>query len=241
MLFSPSVMSDSLRPHGLQHTRLPCPSCPSLFPGACSNSCPLSRWCHPTISSSVAPFSSCPPSFPASGSFPVSQLFTSGDHSTRASSSTSVLPVNIQGWFPLGLTGLISLLSKGLWRVIILRETSIKTFICILIGFLVHTDFWDFFIYSEHKSSFRRPLHTSYPSLWVDFWFPLHCVGWEEELGLWWGECLPCARPALSLLPRWAAPPARLAALRHRGRGLGHRRLLAQKGSRRKRKSSPHH
>ena len=88
--------------HGLQHTRLPCPS-PS--PKVCSNSCLLSQWYHPTISSSVTPFFSCLQSFPASESFPVSQLFASGGQSTRASASASVLPVNIQGWFPLGLTG----------------------------------------------------------------------------------------------------------------------------------------
>ena len=93
-------MSDSLRSHGQQHARLRCPS-PSL--GACSNSCPSSQWCHPAISPSVVPFSSCPQSFPASGSFPLSQLFTSGGPSTGDSASASVLPVNIQGWFPLGL------------------------------------------------------------------------------------------------------------------------------------------
>ena len=114
MLFSCSVASDSLWPHGLQHTRLPCLS-PS--PGVSSNSCPLSRWCSPTISSSVVPFFSCLQSFPASGCFPMSQLFTSGGQSIRASASASVLLMNIQGWFPLGLTGLISLLSKGLLRV----------------------------------------------------------------------------------------------------------------------------
>ena len=114
LFLSHSVASDSLWPHGLQHTRLPRPS---PFPGACSNSCLLSRWCHPTISSSVTPFSSCPPSFPASGSFPMSWLFTSGGQSTGASASVSVLPMNIQGWFPLGLTGFISLLFKGLSRV----------------------------------------------------------------------------------------------------------------------------
>ena len=113
LLFSRSAVSDSLRPHGLQHARLPCPS-PS--PGVCSNSHPLNRWCHPTISSSVVPFSSCPQSFPASESFPVSRLFASGGQSIGASASASVLPMNIQRWFPLGLTGLISLLSKGLSR-----------------------------------------------------------------------------------------------------------------------------
>ena len=112
--FNHSVMFDSLRPHGLQHTRLPCPS---PTPGACSNSCPLSRWCHPTISSSVILFSSCHQSFPASGSFPVSWLFTSGGQSIRASASVSVLPMNIQDWFPLGLTDWISLQFKGLSRV----------------------------------------------------------------------------------------------------------------------------
>ena len=94
--------------------RLPCPS---LSPRVCSNSCPLSRWCHPTISSSAVPFSSSHQSFPASGSFPVSWFFTSGGQSIGASASTSALPMNIQGWFPLGLTGLISLLSKRLSRV----------------------------------------------------------------------------------------------------------------------------
>jgi len=112
LLFSCSVMSESLRTHGLQHTRLPCPS-PS--PGACSNSCPSSQWCHPTILSSVIPF--CPQSFWASGSFLVSWLFTSGGQSTGASASASVLPMNIHVLFPLGLTSLISLQSKGPSRV----------------------------------------------------------------------------------------------------------------------------
>ena len=109
--FSCSVVSDSWRPHGLQHARLPCPS---PTPRACSRSCPLSQWCHSTISSSVIPFSRLQ-SFLASGSFPVSQLFSLGGQSIGA--SASVLPVHIQGWFPLGLICLISLLSKGLSRV----------------------------------------------------------------------------------------------------------------------------
>ena len=113
-MFSLSIMSDFLRPHGLQHTWLPCPS---LSPRVCSNSCSLSPWCHPTVSFSVVPFSSCSQSFPASGSFPMSQLFASGSQSIGASASASVLPINIQGWFPLGLTGLISLQSKGLSKV----------------------------------------------------------------------------------------------------------------------------
>ena len=112
--FSCSVMSDSLWPHGLQHARLPCPSPTSrVYP----NSCPLSRWCHPIISSSVVPFSSCPQPFPASGSFPMSQFFTSDGQSTGVSASASVLPMNIHDWFLLGWTGWISLLSKGLSRV----------------------------------------------------------------------------------------------------------------------------
>ena len=97
--FSHSVMSDSLRPHGLQHAR---PPCPSPTPGVHPNSCPLSWWCHPTISSSVVPFSSCPQSFPASGSLQMSQLFASGGQCTGVSASTSVLPMNTQDWSPLG-------------------------------------------------------------------------------------------------------------------------------------------
>ena len=112
--FSRSVMSDSLRPHGLQHAR---PPCPSPTPRAYSNSSPLSRWCHPTISSSVIPFSSCLQSFPALGSFPVSQFFTSGGQTIGVSASASVLPMNIQNWFPLELADLVSLQSKGLSRV----------------------------------------------------------------------------------------------------------------------------
>ena len=114
LLFSRSVMSDSLRPHGLQHARPPCPS-PS--PGVCSHSHPLSRWCHPTISLSVISFSSCSQSFPASGSFLGSQFVTSGAQSIVVSASASVLPMNTQDWFPLGWTGWISLQSKGLSRV----------------------------------------------------------------------------------------------------------------------------
>ena len=110
LLFSLQVVSDSFPPRGPQHARLPCPS---LSPWVCSDSRPLSQWCHPTTSSSVAPFS-CLKSFPASGSFPVSWLFSSGGQSTGASASASVLSMNIQGWFPLGFIDLISLQSKGL-------------------------------------------------------------------------------------------------------------------------------
>ena len=112
---SRSVVSDSLRPYELQHARLPCPS---PTPGVCSNSCPSSWWCHPTISSFVVPFSSCLQSFPASESLPMSHFFTSGSQSIGVSVSASVLPMNIQDWFPLGWTGWISSLqSKGLSRV----------------------------------------------------------------------------------------------------------------------------
>jgi len=117
LLFPHSVVSDSLWPHGLQHTRL---SCPSLSPGVCSNSCPLSRWCHPTVSFSVVTFSSYFQSFPASGSFPMHQLFVSVGQSIGASASASMSTSNeYLGliWFPLGWTGLFSLQSKGLSRV----------------------------------------------------------------------------------------------------------------------------
>ena len=113
LLLSCQVMFNSLQPYELQHTRRPCPS-PS--PWACSDLCPLSQWCHPTVLLSVVPFSSCP-QYPASGSFPVYRLFTSSGPSIGASASASVLPVNIQGWFPLGLTDWISLLYKALSRV----------------------------------------------------------------------------------------------------------------------------
>ena len=107
-------MSNSLQPHGVQHTRLPCPL---LSPRVCSNSCPLSQWCYLTTSSSATLIHFCLQFFPASGSFQMSQLFASGGLSIGASASASILPINIQGWFPLGLTGLIFLQSKGLSRV----------------------------------------------------------------------------------------------------------------------------
>ena len=112
--FSHSVVSDSLQPHGTQYAR---PLCPSPTPRVHPNPCSLSRWCHPTISPSVIPFSSCPQSFLASGSLPLSRLFASCGQSTGASVSASALPINFQGWFPLGCTGWIFLQSKGLSRV----------------------------------------------------------------------------------------------------------------------------
>ena len=129
-------MSDSLLPHGLQHARLPCPS---PTPGAYSDSCPSSRWCHPTISSSVIPFSSCLQSFPASGSFPMSQFFTLGGHSIGVSASASVLLVNIQDWFPLGWTGVI----VGIGHACLLLWSLFKSFthfllVCLLV---IHSSF----------------------------------------------------------------------------------------------------
>ena len=112
--FSHSVVSNSLRPRESQHAR---PPCPSPTPGVQSNSCPSRRWCHPAISSSVVPFSSCPQSLPASGFFPMSQLFTQGEQSIGVSALASVLPMNTQDWSPLGWTGWICLQSKGLSRV----------------------------------------------------------------------------------------------------------------------------
>ena len=114
VLFSRSVVSNSSRPQESQHARLPCPS---PIPGVYSNSCPSNQWCHPAISSSVIPFSSCPQSLPASGSFPMSQLFVWGSQSIGVSASTSVLPMNTQDWSLLGWTGWISLLSKGFSRL----------------------------------------------------------------------------------------------------------------------------
>ena len=110
--FSRPVVFDSLRPHGPQHTRPPCPSTPEVHP----DPCPLSRWCHPAISPSIVPLS-CPQSFPASGSFPMSHLFSSGGQNIGVSASTSVLPMNTEDWSPLGCTDWISLQSKGLSRV----------------------------------------------------------------------------------------------------------------------------
>ena len=138
LLSSHSVMSDSLWPHGLQHARLPCPS---SSPRVCSNSYPSSWWCHPTISSSVIPFSFCLQFFPASGSFPMSQLFASGGQSVGVSASASILPMNIQDWFPLGLTGLISSLSKGLSRVFSSTFSSSKASVLWCSAFFI-VQFW---------------------------------------------------------------------------------------------------
>ena len=147
-------MSNSLQLQGLQHTRL---LCPSLCPGVCSNSCPLSWWCYATILSSVNPVSSCPQSFPAWGSFPVSRLFISVGQSIGALASAVVLSMNIQGWFPLVLTGLISLLSKGLLRVI--SSTTVWILISKYHYIPSHTQFYFSVILQKmrqrEKNSFR--------------------------------------------------------------------------------------
>ena len=131
LLFSCSMVFNSLRHHWLQHTRLPCTS-PS--PGVSSSSCSLSQWCHPTISSSVIPFSSCFQSFSASGSFLMSRLFALGGQSIIVSASALALPMNIQDWFPLELTGLISLQSKGLSRVF--SNTTVQDTNSLVLSFL---------------------------------------------------------------------------------------------------------
>ena len=148
---SRSVMSNSLWPHELQHTR---PPCPSPNPRVYANPCPLSRWCHPTISSSVIPFSSCLQFFQALGSFPMSQLFTWGGQSIAVSASTSVLPMNNQDWSPLGWTGWIFLQSKGLLRV--LSNTTVQK-----------NQFFGAQLASLSKSHIHtRPLEKAYP--WLD-------------------------------------------------------------------------
>ena len=167
-------MSDSLWPHRLKHTRLPCPS-PS--PRACSNSCPFRWWCHPTISFSVIPFSSCLQSFPASGSFLKSQLFISGGQTIGALASASVLPMNIQSWFPLGLTGLISLKSKGLSIVFSsttvtegINSSALSLFYCPALT-LVH-DYWE-----NHSFDYMDLCRQSNVSALLFFFFLVGKVG----------------------------------------------------------------
>ena len=152
-------MSDFLQPHRLQHTRFPCLS---LSSGVCSNSC---QWCHPTNSSSVTPFSSCLQSFPASGSFPMSQLFTSGGQSTGISALASVLSMNIQGWFPLELTGLISLQSKGLSRVF--SNTTVQKH-----QFFGASEFFSFSLVTQSCPTLCDPMNRSTPGLPVHHQLP---------------------------------------------------------------------
>ena len=172
LFFSCCVMSRSLQPNGLQHTRL---LCPLLSPGVCSNSCPLSRWCYLTISSSAIPFFSCLQSFPVSGSLPMNWLFASGVQSIGA--SASVLPMNIQGWFPLGLTGLISLQSKGLSRVF--SNTTVQKH-----QFFFRPSLWSNFIsmaYKIPKFQYSPPfLHST-----IDFQ-QVSVEGLQSALRLLW-------------------------------------------------------
>ena len=144
--FSHSVVSNSLWPHGLQHAR---PPCPSPAPRVYSNSCPLSQWCHPMISFSVVPYSSCPQSFLASESFQMSHLFASGGQSIGVSASTSVLPMNIQDWYPLGWTGWISLQSEGLSRIFsnttVQKHIYIYIYTCMYIYIYIYTIFSEYF------------------------------------------------------------------------------------------------
>ena len=157
-------MSDSLQPHGLQHARFPCPS-PS--PAVCSDSHPLSRWCYLTISSSAALFSFCLQSFPASGSFPMSQLFASGSQRIGASASASVLHMNIQGWFPLGLTGLMSLQVKETLKSFLQHRNSNASFLWCSAFFL------SFFFF---QPSFREAMATHSSTLaWK--------IPWTEKPG----------------------------------------------------------
>ena len=152
--FTHSVMSGSLQPHGLQHAR---PPCPSPTPGVYSNSCPLNQWCHPTISSSVVPFSSLLQSLPASGAFPMSQLFPSGGQNTGVSASASVLPMNTQDWFPLGCTGWISLQSKGLSRVF--SNTQFKSINSLALSFLYSPTLTSIHDYWKNHSLDEMDLH----------------------------------------------------------------------------------
>ena len=161
LLFSRSVVSNSLWSHGLQHTRLPCPS---PIPGACSNSCPSSQWCHPTISSSVTPFSSCLPSFPALGSFPMTQLFKSGGQSTRA--SASVLPLNNVlisfriDWFDL-LAVQGTLKAQFLWFPDLIKHVLISQRTWIADSFLKILSWFTILLYTVHR----------FKNLWNSLWY----------------------------------------------------------------------
>ena len=190
--FSCFGMSNSLQSHGVHHIRLPCPS---PTPGACSNSCPSSQWCHPTISSSVVPFSSCLQSFPISGPFPISQCFASGGQGIRASASESDLPKNIQDWFPLGWTGWISLSSQDLLEssrdsqeCIYIHTFSENNVFCknINIHHDINTTIWlsSFFIIKISKHNFRRKQWHPMPGL-----LPGKSHGWRSLVG-----CSPWGR-----------------------------------------------
>ena len=176
--FSHSVMFDSFRPHALQHAR---PPCPSPTPGAYPNSCPLSQWCHPAISSSVSPFSSCPQSLPALGSFPMSQLFSWGGQNTGVSASASVLPMNTQDWSPLGWTGWISLQSKGLSRVF--SNTTVQKHQFLGTQFSFFSFFFNFILFLNLAHS-----HLTHPDAGKDWGQEEkgvtedEMVGWHHQL-----------------------------------------------------------
>ena len=173
-------MSNSLWPHGLQHTRIPCPS---LFPWVCSNSCPLSQWCHPAISSSVIPFSSCPQSFPALGSFLMSQFFASGGQSIGVSASALVIPVNTEGWFPLGLTGLISLQSKGLSKVFSNTTVRKHWFFSIQLSLILKLKFQSFGHLMRKADSLEKTLILGkIEGRRRRGWQRARMVGWHHQL-----------------------------------------------------------
>ena len=182
-------MSASLRPHGLQHTRFPCPS---LYPGVCSDSCPLSQWWHLTISTSASPFSSCLQSPPASGSFPMSHFFPSGGQRIGVSAPASVLPMNIQDWFPLGWTGLISLMSKGVSRVF--SSTTVQkqcTHLTIWIVIMSLSFFWAITVYSSLP---RPPPGDQILKGKFIVLSKVHQIPWP---GYWRWTHLPCPLPFL--------------------------------------------
>ena len=155
--FSHSVVSNSLKPHEPQHAR---PPCPSPTPGVHPNPCPLSRWCHPTISSSAIPFSSCLWSFPASGSFPMSQLFTSGSQSIGVSASTSVLPMNTQDWSPLGWT--MCLLATCISS---LKQISTQVF-CPFFDWIFYIEFYELFICFGYKLLVGHIICKYFSTIW---------------------------------------------------------------------------
>ena len=156
--FSRSVVSDSLRPHESQHAR---PPCSSPTPGVHPNSCPWSQWCHPAISSSLVPFSSCPQSLPASESFPMSQLFAWCGQSIGVSALASVLPMNIQGQFPLGLIGLISLLFKQLWRVFSSTTVQKHRFFSAQVSLWSNSQlYWEYISYTSMKEEYRVHIYN---------------------------------------------------------------------------------
>ena len=195
--FSCSVMSYSLWPHELQHDK---PPCPSPTPGVYSNSCPLSQWCHPTISSSVIPFS-CSQSFPASGSFPMSQLFTSGGQSIGVSSSTSALPMNIQDWFPLGWTGCIYHITGAQWKGLFAISENILGFI---VSFLLL--FFFLFVSSSWPFGFVTGLIFARASLLAQLVKNLHKMleNWVQSLG--WEDPLEKGKATHSSMLAWRIP-----------------------------------